>query len=354
MPEPLLPVIDGHNDMLLRLFREPGDPVKSFLDGSAGGHLDLPRMKAAGFAGGFFAIFVPSSEDLGPPDAAMMAESYDLPLPAQLAQLPSLQTVLGMAALLLRIERASQGRLRICRTGGEMRQAVADGVIAAVLHIEGAEAIDADFAALDVLHAAGLRSVGPVWSRPTAFGHGVPFRFPSGPDTGDGLTDLGKELVRRCNALNIMLDLSHLNEKGFWDVADLTDAPLVATHSNAHAVTTHSRNLTDRQLKAVGETGGIVGLNFATSFLRPDGRQDVRTPFSDMLRHLDHLIEMAGVDHVGIGSDFDGATVPDVIGDVKGLPALVDAMRAHGYDEATLRKLTSQNWLRVIDKTLGA
>lgn len=352
MPDTRLPVIDGHNDVLLRLLQEPGDPVRSFLDGGHGGHLDLPRMREAGFAGGFFAIYVPSENGLA--DTAMAAATYDLPLPPQLEQQPSLATTVAMAALLLRIERASEGRLKICRTGGEMRAAVADGVIAAIMHIEGAEAIDHDFAALDVLHAAGLRSIGPVWSRPTAFGHGVPFRFPSGPDTGDGLTDLGKELVRRCNALNIMIDLSHLNEKGFWDVAKLSRAPLVATHSNAHAVTTHARNLTDRQLAAIGETGGLVGLNFATSFLRPDGRQNADTPFADMLRHLDHLIAKAGVDHVGIGSDFDGATVPDVINDVCGLPPLVDAMRAHGYDEATLLKLTSQNWLRVIDASLGA
>ena len=96
---------------------------------------------------------------------------------------------------------------------------IAAGGLAAVMHIEGAEGIDADFQALDVLYAAGLRSIGPVWSRPNIFGHGVPFRFPSSPDTGPGLTDLGKELVRCCNARRIIIDLSHMNEQGFWDVA---------------------------------------------------------------------------------------------------------------------------------------
>ena len=110
------------------------------------------------------------------------------------------------------------------------------GNLAAVLHIEGAEAIDPELEALEVFYAAGLRSLGPVWSRPNVFGHGVPFRFPSSPDTGPGLTDAGKELVRACNRLRIMLDLTHLNEAGFWDVAALTDAPLVATHSNVHAL----------------------------------------------------------------------------------------------------------------------
>ena len=124
-------------------------------------------------------------------------------------------------------------------------------MLAAVLHIEGAEAIDANFELLDVLYAAGLRSLGPVWSRPNAFGHGVPFRCPSSPDTGPGLTDLGKALIGACNRLRILIDLSHLNERGFWDVAAISNAPLVATHSNAHAISPHSRNLTDRQLAAI-------------------------------------------------------------------------------------------------------
>ena len=115
-------------------------------------------------------------------------------------------------------------------------------MLAPVLHIEGAEAIDPNFELLDVLYEAGVRSLGPVWSRPNAFGHGVPFRRPSSPDTGPGLTDLGKELIGACNRLGILIDLSHLNERGFWDVAAISNAPLVATHSNAHALSPHSRN----------------------------------------------------------------------------------------------------------------
>jgi membrane dipeptidase len=130
---------------------------------------------------------------------------------------------------------------------------------------------------LDLLYAAGLRSLGIVWSRPNAFGHGVPFKFPSSPDTGPGLTEAGRELVRACNERRILIDLSHLNEKGFWDVAGLSTAPLVATHSNAHSVCPHARNLTDRQLDAIRESGGMVGLNFATAFLRPDGSMNADT-----------------------------------------------------------------------------
>lgn len=353
MPAPF-PIFDGHNDLLLRLYRkDPAQAVRTFLEGDGAGHLDLPRMRRGGFVGGFFAIFVPDPEDDPHADDMMVNPSYDLPLPAPLDRAYALEATLHMAAILLRAERESRGAVRVCRTGGDLDAARRDGAVAAVLHIEGVEAIDPDLHALDVLHGAGLRSLGPVWSRPNIFGHGVPFRFPSTGDIGAGLTEHGRALVRRCNELRIMLDLSHLTEKGFWDVARLSDAPLVATHSNAHAVCPHSRNLTDRQLDAIAETGGVVGVNFATSFIRPDGRKDARTPLEDMLRHFDHLIDRLGVDGVGLGSDFDGATVPQAIGDVAGLPRLFDAMRRHGYDDATLRKLAYENWVGVLKRTWG-
>src|SRR5690606_26678002 len=121
------------------------------------------------------------------------------------------------------------------------------------------------------LYAAGLRSVGIVWSRQNAFGTGVPFRHNADPDIGPGLTGAGKELVRVCNAMGVMIDLSHLNAAGFRDVAAISDRPLVATHSNVHAVSPHARNLTDWQLAAIRESGGVAGLNYACGFLRPDG-----------------------------------------------------------------------------------
>jgi membrane dipeptidase len=347
----LLPVFDGHNDVLLRLWtKKAGDPVQAFLDGDGEGHLDLPRMIRGGFAGGFFAIFVPSPDEANPADD----EDMNPPLAKEVEQVPALATAVGMAALLFRIEQRSEGRFKVCRTVAELRAAQADGQVAAILHIEGAEPIDTDLRALDVLYQGGLRSIGPVWSRSNAFGHGVPFRFPSSPDTGPGLTEAGRALVRRCNELGILIDLSHLNEKGFWDVAKLSTAPLVATHSNAHALCKVSRNLTDEQIAAIGQSGGMIGLNFANGFLRADGRWQSENGLDTMLRHLDHLLRLAGEDHVGLGSDFDGARIPAQIGDVAGLPNLVAAMAAHGYGEALVRKLASENWMRVLERTWGA
>jgi membrane dipeptidase len=160
--------------------------------------------------------------------------------------------------------------------------------------------------------------------------------------------------VRACNQLGILIDLSHLNEQGFWDVARLSQAPLVATHSNAHALCPSARNLTDDQLRAIRESGGMVGLNFAVSMLREDGRPDAATPLEVMVRHLDHLIERLGEDKVGFGSDFDGTIVPSAIKDAAGLQQLIAALREAGYDAPLLRRLAFENWLRVLERTWAA
>ncbi|MBE3112125.1 MAG: dipeptidase, partial [Acidobacteria bacterium] len=186
---------------------------------------------------------------------------------------------------------------------------------------------------------------------PNAFATGVPFRFPGSPDTGPGLTNDGKELVRVCNALGIMLDLSHLNERGFWDVAALSDAPLAVTHTAAHALCPSTRNLTDKQLDAVGESDGVVGVAFHVGNLRADGRQDADTPLSEIVRHVDYIAGRIGIEHVAFGSDFDGAIMPLELGDVAGLPRLIEAMRAYGFDESDVRKVAHENWLRLLERT---
>lgn len=351
-----IPVFDGHNDILLRLLRAPDRRESIWLTGEGRGHLDLPRMKAGGFAGGFFAVWVPSPADQGGLDIDILMDRppYTLDLPGLIPARSAQSVAVAEMAHLLWMERASGGAFRVVRTAGEIRDNITAGVISAILHMEGAEPISESLDELYLYHAAGLRSLGPVWSRPTIFGHGVPFAFPASPDTGPGLTEAGKRLIRACNDLRILVDLSHLNEKGFDDVAAISTAPLVATHSNAHAVTASTRNLTDRQLAVIAESDGMVGLNFATCFLREDGRRSPEMGWDPILRHLDHLIAHLGEDRVGFGSDFDGATVPQGIGDVTGLPRLLDALAAHGYGPELIEKIAYRNWNRVLEKTWGA
>ena len=318
-------IIDGHNDLVLHRWR-----------GEATKHVDLDTAGAAGFAGGFFALYVPSPHVEDPTEIP-----YALPLPEPIPyeQAAAIADELYDVLCALPVSHATSAR------------DFAPDRVTAIVHLEGAEAIAPDLANLEDWYQRGLRSLGLVWSRANAFAEGVPFRFPSSPDTGPGLTTAGRELVRACNRLGILVDLSHLNEAGFWDVARLSDAPLVATHSNAHALCAASRNLTDAQLDAIRDSGGVVGVNFAVTFLREDGRNDATTPIAEIVRHVNYLVERMGVDHVALGSDFDGATIPDEVGGVAGLPKLVDAFRASGHDEAAIAKLTHENWLRVLTAT---
>jgi membrane dipeptidase len=348
------PIFDGHNDVLMAVYGLGGGPPRSFFTRGERGHLDLPRAREGGFAGGFFAVFVPSDP------AAPAARRRPLRSPAEadddrdgepVAQPYALRMAMSLTATLFRMEEESGGDLRIVRDTGQLRECLRSGTIAAILHFEGAEAIDPQLNALEVFHRAGLRSPGLAWSRPNAFAEGVPFRFPGSPDTGPGLTAAGRELVVACNRLGILVDLSHLNERGFWDVAGLSTAPLVATHSNAHALAATPRNLLDAQLDAIRDSGGIGGVNFSVGFVRADGRRQPDTPLADVARHFAYLAERMGVEHVGFGSDFDGTTVPNEIGDVTGLPRLLDALRAAGFGEADIRKLAWENWLRVLERT---
>lgn len=348
-----LPIFDGHNDTLLDLHLPERGQNRSFFIESEHGHIDLPRARAGGLAGGFFAIFVPAPEKSEEFLKGLVEtdKGYTVPLPPPLEQGYALAFTIAMAARLFRLETDSKGEFKVVRTVPELETCLHDGTMAAIMHLEGAEAIDTKMDALYVLYQAGLRSLGIVWSRANAFAQGVPFNFPDSPNSGPGLTEAGRELVQCCNQLGIVLDLSHLNEAGFWDVAALTTAPLVATHSNAHALCASPRNLTDKQLDAIGESGGIVGINFHRGFLRADGKRDAETSLTEIVRHLTYIADRIGIDHVALGSDFDGAFMPQDLHDVTGLPKLVAALRTAGYDEQALRKIAYENWLRVLGET---
>jgi len=344
------PVIDGHNDTLLNLHLPERGQGRDFFTRSAIGHVDLPRAREGGLGAGFFAVFAPPPS--APVDDLIVTDSgYEVRPAPPIDPNYARSVALALMASLFRFEARSDGQFSVVRTVDELATCLRDRVLAAILHLEGAEAIDPDLDALDVFYRAGLRSLGIVWSRPNQFGYGVPFRYPASPDTGPGLTDAGRALVRACNQLGVMLDISHLNERGFWDVAGLSDAPLVATHSAAHAICPSTRNLTDRQLDAIKESDGLVGLNFEVSSVRADGHDDPDTPLDVLVRGVDYLVDRMGIDRVAFGSDFDGATMPRELCDVAGLPRLLEALTAHGYDAAALTKLTHENWLRVLGKT---
>ena len=339
----MVAVFDGHNDAITR------EDAADFATGRPGGHLDLPRARAGGFAGGIFALFTPTpgAERIDFDGEGRMEIELAAPIGREMAAAATTEA----AGRLLGLER--DGHLKVVRTIADLDAARGDGVLAAVMHHEGAEAIDPGLEALELWHAAGLRSLGPVWSRHNAFAYGVPFAFPSSPDTGPGLTAAGTALVRRCAELGIAVDLSHLNEAGFWDVARLDGAPLIASHSGAHALSPSSRNLTDAQLDAIGASGGLVGIVYAVNFLRADGAEDADTPLATVAAHARHVADRIGAEHVGLGSDFDGATMPAELGDVAGLPRLLAALRDAGFTEDELQGIAWGNWRRVLARAWG-
>ena len=329
------PVFDGHNDALTR------DDHADLVRGRDGGHLDLPRMRAGGMRGGIFAVFAPS------PPARTRVPARGPRLGASVPHEQAAAVATAAAGRLLALER--QGAVRVARRIEDVDAArEGDGPPAAVLHLEGAEAIDPDLEALGLWHAAGLRSIGPVWSRRNAFAHGVAFAAPSSPDIGPGLTDAGRALVARCAELGILVDLSHMNEAGFWDVARIDAGPLVASHSGAHALSPCSRNVTDAQLDAIAGSGGLVGIVFACPFLRADFANDADTPLELIARHARHVADRVGPEHVALGSDFDGATIPAALGDVTGLPRVLEALADAGFDARELDDIAWGNWRRVL------
>jgi membrane dipeptidase len=340
---PVIPVFDGHNDALTR------EDHARIAGGRKGGHVDIPRMREGGMRGGIFALFTPSDGDKEEP-VERDDGVFELPLAAPVSQAAAAAYASSAAGRLLELERERE--LRVARSVADLDDArEGDGPPVAVMHLEGAEAIDSDLEALDFWHGAGLRSLGLVWSRPNAFAEGVAFRFPSSPDTGGGLTAAGRRLVAACNERGILVDVAHLNERGFWDVTGATSAPLVASHANAHALAPNSRNLTDAQLDEIARSDGLVGVTFHAGMVRADGRVDPTTPLEQLLRHLDYIVERIGIEHVGFGSDFDGAILLDGVPDVAALPHVVEELRARGYGEDEIAKLAHRNWLRVFAAT---
>lgn len=348
------PFFDGHNDTLTNL-EERGGP-HTFFEHGATGHLDLPRARAAGMIGGFFAIYTDALP--GTPNiydhATITDEGYDVPLSEAIPHDHAKTYTDGIIEMLYELENMSDGQLGVVRSRADLERQREGGVFSVVLHIEGAACIGPDLAELETYYERGLRSLGPVWSRPNSFGHGVPFRYPHSPDTGPGLTDAGQDLIRACNRLGIMIDLAHLNERGFWDVAAITAAPLVDTHTAAHAICPSTRNLTDAQIDAIAESGGVIGVVFSGSFTHPSGKRANATTLDEtIIPHMVYLVERMGIEHVAFGSDFDGTTLPTEMTDVTVMPRLIEKLRAVGFDDAALEQIAWRNWFRVLGETWG-
>ena len=340
-------IFDGHNDLLTRLWlSSAADPVHDFIYGSLPGHLDLQRCQQAGWMGGLFSIFLPPYAYVqnNHPDKLNNPSHSDF-TPQEIIDICRAQLALAQ-----QLQARSKGQIQICTSVAQIRACQKNQQLAIVLHLEGAEVLAIKPELLDVFYDAGLRSIGPLWNRRSLFGDGLNAHFPHSPDTGSGLTTQGKDLILACRDKHMLIDVAHMNERAFWDTLEIIDQPVVATHSNAHALCQQARNLTDRQLTAIKQNGGMVGVNFDVAFLRADGQRDTYTSLDVIVDHIAYLIDHLGEDHVGFGSDFDGCLLPDDLSDISQISKLIECMQQRYFSDALIEKVTSENWFSVLNK----
>lgn len=335
-------ILDGHNDVLLRCL-DADDPVGA-IRAREGGHLDLERARTAGLAAGFFAAYVPSPEM---PDPEVREDSYRFPFAPTPDLADAREDVYRMFELLHRAARELDG-FRVVTSLGDLDACLDGDAVGAIPHVEGAEAIAPDLSNLDFLHAAGLRSLGVVWSRPNEFGKGVPFEYPGHPDTGPGLTDAGRRLVRACEDRGVLVDGAHMNAATLRETLDELDGPMAVTHTGAHAVCPHSRNLTDDLLRAVADAGGVVGVTFGAMSFANEPDPNASATIADVADHVEHIVETVGIEHVALGSDFDGAGLVADVADVTDVERLLDSLRGRGFSEDELETVAWRNWRRLL------
>lgn len=280
------------------------------------GHVDIPRLKQGGVNCQVFAIS--SLRDPTPPYA--------------------LRTALEMISILDAECIQNSSSIRLVTNVEDILSTVDEGKIAAVLSIEGADVIEGRPSILRIFQQLGVRMVGLVHSRRNLLADGV-----ADARTNGGLSALGVEVVEELHRLGLIIDVSHLNDAGFWDVMDLVKSPVIASHSNCRAICSHPRNLTDDQIRALSQRGGVIGINFAPSFIHSDNATVAR-----LVDHIDHIVEVAGVEYVGLGSDFDGITsTPEGISDVSQMPCITQELIQRHYSNADIQLILGLNHLRV-------
>ncbi|WP_010250356.1 dipeptidase [Acetivibrio cellulolyticus] len=234
--------------------------------------------------------------------------------------------------------------IMLCCNYKDIQKAISDGKIAAMLSIEGGEALQGDLGALRNFYRLGVRSICLTWNFRNEIADGV-----KDGETGGGLTPFGKKLIKEMNNLGMLVDLSHISEKGFWDVIETTDKPIIVSHSNARVICSHARNLYNDQITAVAKNGGVIGINLYPDFLNDTGRATI----TDIIKHIEHIISLAGADHIGMGADFDGIEkTPEDINGVEAINAIFEELGKLNYSNEVIEKFAGGNFLRLVKDLL--
>jgi membrane dipeptidase len=355
-------IVDSHDDTTQRLIFD-----KAFDIGkrNPNGNIDIPRMREGGLDALFFSIWVPS-EVTGPTAVKRALDQIDAVREAV---------------------RAHPRDLMLATTAAEVRKAAAEHKIAALMGVEGGHMIDDDLRLLRVYAALGVR-----YMTLTHYKNNNWADSSTDKAAHNGLTAFGKDVVREMNRLGVMVDISHVADKAFFDAIETTKAPMIASHSSSRVIASHARNMTDYMMRALARNGGVVMINYHAAFLSEEFRVasekkngnvfgaidavskkcgdneacatmegeridheammkgDLPTvTWEKIIEHIDHAVKTAGVDHVGLGSDFDGATMPLGMEDASKLPKITDALLKKGYSEADIEKILGGNILRVME-----
>ncbi len=314
-------IFDGHSDFLHNAVNEG----RRFEECSDVGHADLPSLRAGGVSAQIFALF---------------CLDEDRPNEGN----PTVESLRQIDAFYQMQERCAD-QFVFAGRAADIEEAKGDGRVAGMLGLEGTEPLAGDMGLLRVYHRLGVRNVGLTWNYRNHVGDGV------GVDDAGGLTDFGRLLVVECFQLGMMVDIAHLAPPGVKDVLEMAEGPVIASHANAYALCAHRRNLTDAQLDALAATGGVVCVTFVPGFITDSPAE---ASLERLLDHIDYIVHRIGVEHVGIGSDFEGYDgMTQGLEDVTRLPALTTGLAARGYDALAIRRILGLNLLRVFRQVVG-
>jgi len=356
-------VIDTHDDTTQRFFSSDFDLGKR----NSTGHIDIPRMREGGLNGIFFSIWI-DGRTMGP---------------------PAIQQALDQIDAIKENVRKYSNDLVLCRTADEVRRAHDQGKIAALMGIEGGHMLGNDIRMVRIYSELGVR-----YMTLSHFYNDEWADSSTDKPLHNGLTDYGKDIVREMNRWGMMVDISHVSDKTFYDALAVSRAPLIASHSSCRALCNHPRDMSDDMIKALAEKGGVIQINYEKSFIdqsykdamdklsggvvtmmadikkecgddkdctgkkmvgmEKQATADGRLPhvsWERIIDHIDHAVKLVGADHVGLGSDFDGASMPDGMDDVTHIPQITDALLKKGYSESDVRKILGENTLRVLAAT---
>ncbi len=314
-------IIDGHCDTVSLFYMPEKD--YDFNKKNNIGHIDLPRLRSSGVKLQFFAFC-----------------SESVP-----SRSGTLHKCLQLVDAYYRTKERCQSDLLTVYNLADLDEAMHGAKTATLLSVEGGETLEGDLAILRILWRLGVRALGLTWNLRNQLATGV------GEGTkGEGLTSFGRKVVREMNKMGMLVDLAHINEKGFYDTLDISTVPVVVSHANARAICDHPRNLSDDQLKKLAEHDGVIGLSFCPQFVCHK-----KADMERLLDHFVHVAEVAGIDHLGIGSDFDGIKqAVEGLEDVSCLPRLIEGLYSRGFSLGEINKISSANFLRVLKQVLPA